>query len=450
MSKEDFKKWMNGKRDKAAVMLAATAMALNAAAQSPQKTQPKEKNRQPVENAEKTINLFGAATIGRIEEDGKTYVRFGEEYADMSEFDRKRIKKDFKEETEEAFANAEPDRTDTIPAAEVTRFGAYDYDEKNIVMTYVDFENRSDLAELVRRGKELYPGMSEQEFSARLNDRLDFMKELNDPSSPAYLTSRAHEEQHRTNDKLGIYAPGLSPEQYAVLNQYDECAASVAELNTYTSLYKKRLKEGKSSAEALKIFNKDKSFSFYKQALAAGLDPDSSEGKKLMVEGTLEMWKNNRRDAYQQQTVNFARDMVGRSDMATTIIGDEAELNKRIGKIFDNICDNDYCKEQGVENPGNLSRYLPAEKIELTPQVQREVGRATEERTGMTPEVRNSVRQALNAQKDKDKIRDLIRVASGRKSPQQVGRPISTEKEKRAADNAAVRQVLNDARHHTR
>ncbi len=267
-------------------------------------------------------------------------------------------------------------------------------------------------------------------------------------------STRAHEEQHRTNDKQGIYAPGLSPEQYAVINQYDECSANIAELNCYLSDYKKAIAGGMSKDEALKIFDRDseKRFTFFQSALAGGLDPDSKESKKLMVAGTLKMWQKEFRPMYDEQTEHSGKSAVGRSDAATTILGNEQELQKRINKIFDNIGNNDYCKQNGIEAPGRLSGYLPAERMELSPNVKESIAETVEGRTGLDAKDRELLQERIAGKKDKRQIKNLLKVLSGRKTPEQVsaGKSAYTGREQSQDNSGAWQKAVLDKASKTR
>ena len=106
-----------------------------------------------------------------------------------------------------------------------------------------------------------------------------------------------------------------------------------------------------------------------------------------MVEGSFEMWKNKRRtmNAYKQQISQFGTNTIGTSDLSATLIGNDQELQKRINKIFDNICENDYCRKEGIKSPGNLSKYLPEQTMELLPEVRAEIESGVKEKPVSAP-----------------------------------------------------------------
>ncbi len=194
----------------------------------------------------------------------------------------------------------------------------------------------------------------------------------------------------------------------------------------------------------MKVFDKEPDFAFYKEALAKGLDPDSKEGKKLMMEGSFEMWKNKRRTmkAYKQQISQFGTNSIGTSDLSATLIGNEQELQKRINKIFDNICENDYCKKEGIKSPGNLSKYLPEQTMELLPEVRAEIESGVKEKTGISADQREAIKQSVDGKSDKSKNRNLLKVLTGRKSPQQVAAKKTAPQPDRS--NAAMQKAIAD------
>ena len=368
------------------------------------------------------IDLYGTPIIQEQQKDGVVTAVNGAAIFPY-ELDGKEIAKEWKEEQKDLFANAEPDKVDTVSLAQMADgVGAYySMTDKNITTRNIDMSNidMKMLSELyVKQKPELSKEAAIQEFQSAMGQ----MSSLNDPQSLAARSLRAHEEQHRTNDKLGIYAPGLSPEQYGILNQYDECAANVAELNCILSDYKKALAAGQSKEEALKIFDKglDQKFDFYKDSLAAGLDPDSKEGKQLMVQGTIKMWQENYQSHYADQTGGTGAEAVDRSDAATTILGNEQELQKRIDKIFDNIGENDYCKQNGIKSPGNLSKHLPDKQMELEPDVKQYIADAVEGHIGFDAESREQIDQSIAGNTDKKQIKNLLKILTGRKSPEEV------------------------------
>ncbi len=331
----------------------------------------------------------------------------GDEYNYSQDKTRpKKLSRQWRQEEAQDFKEAGPDQIITITdPGEILVGGSYSPSQKNITLhefdiTFNEFE-------------EYYSDEYEDsQIQMAWNAISNHNKNLKD--------IRIHEEQHRTNDKLGIYAPGLSPEQYGILNQYDECSAKIAELNSYITDYKKALKEGKSKDEALQVFDNQKGFTFYKEALTQGLDPDSKEGRELMVQGTINMWQKNYQEFYQPQTFLIAQNGIFNTDAASLIIGNEKELQKRINMIFDNINNNNYSRKNGVKSPLNLSRYLPEEQMGLTPTVQQAIDDFIKGTNNLSPETRDYISDNIRGRTDKQKNLHLIQLLTGRKSADKV------------------------------
>lgn len=318
-------------------------------------------------------------------------------------------------------------------------FAYYHLEDKNIVTWHISLDGFD--AEKLTENYVRNTGADKKTARQMIHVLKEQIMALNDTQSLQARSVRAHEEQHRTNDKLNIYAPGLSPEQYVVLNQYDECSANIAELNCFLSDYKKVLAEGGSREEALKAFDQDfdQKFVFYKDALARGLDPDSREGKKLMVQGTIKMWEETYRPMYGVQLAMVGIDAVDRSDAAATILGNEQELQKRINKIFNNLCENDYCKQNGFKSPGNLSQYLPEKRMGLEAGVRGAVAEEVEFQTGLNAEAREKIDSSIAGKTDRKKIRNLLKVLSGRKLPEQVTAKTAKAGKEQSREQKAVR-----------
>lgn len=449
MSKKDLEDYIKKGGTKAMLALALQASAINAAAQNqPSDDQDKAKTEYVKQEEQsqsdiKTINLFDVATIERGEYEGENYVFIGDRAFDESRLDRKEILRDWKKDQKDFFKEAEPDRTDTISYRKFDgEMAHYDSSGKSITSNYIQMAPREEMIEQYKIDN---PTHGQEELNSFLA-KMDKLSKVNDPQSLANRAVVNHEEQHRTNDKLGIYAPGLSAEQYAVLYQYDEAAANVAELHTLTSEYKKKLKEGASKEDAAKVFENDIAgkFNFYKEALDKGLDPDSKEGKKLMIQGTIKMWQERYRTttAYQNLTVGVASDVVMRSDPASAMIGNDEELQKRINKIFDNICNNENCKKQGIEPLGKMSEYLPEQRMELLPEVKKRVNLKSRDYTGLSAETREQIKDSLDGKNDTKKIKNLLKILTGRKRPEQVGS--KKEQASPTVDKAVQRAMLED------
>ena len=79
---------------------------------------------------------------------------------------------------------------------------------------------------------------------------------------------------------------------YNIFYRIDECIKKAPVSFVEDIKYKESLSAGASKEEALKEFDvSGGDFSFYKEAIAGGLNPDSHEAKELMVNGTIKMWK---------------------------------------------------------------------------------------------------------------------------------------------------------------
>ena len=407
-----------------AALGAAVTMAVASPSLAAENTQPLQDTEMKIEGLEipqpetkkDTIDFYGIPIIQEKVENTVINEINGITVFDH-DLDKKKIEKDWKRGQKELFENAEPDRVDTVSFQQMADgVGAYyDLYDKNITSRYVktDGLDRDKIEEIYLKKN---PHLSEEEARKCVHTAFSNIDELNNPNSLMTQSIRAHEEQHRTNDKLGIYAPGLSPEQYALINQYDEVAANVAELNCIITGYKKQLASGVSKEEALKVFDGalDGKLGFYKDALAKGLDPDSKEGKKLMVQGTMKMWQENYQELYDSQMTGVGREAVGESDLASTVLGNDEEFQKRVKKIFDNIGNNDYNRDNKIRPLGNLSEYLPEKPMELRPIVKENIAQKVKEETGFGPEAREHLDNSIEGKKDKDKIKFMLKVLTGR------------------------------------
>ena len=378
-----------------------------------------------VGNEASAIDLFGTPIVQEHSEEG-TITRINNATISPNKLDDKEIAREWKREQRDLLKNAEPDVRDTVTVDVANRYygGAYaifDDHAKNITTLQYDLEN-SNLEQKRENFLNRQPEDQKETAIELWNSVINVYSELNNTSSVTARSVRTHEEQHRANDKLGIYAPGLSPEQYVLLTQYDEASASIAQLNCIVTDYKKALAAGQTKEEALKVFDTDldQHFTFYKDSLAAGLDPDSKEGKQLMVQGTIKMWEQIARPRYKRQLVQPGLIKLNRSDAAATILGNEQELQKRIDKIFNNICKNDYCKQNGIKSPGNLTKYLPDKQMELEPDVKQYIANAVEGKTGLDAESREQIAQAIPGNTGKKQIKNLLKILTGRKSPEDV------------------------------
>ena len=520
-----------------------TELAVQPVAESPENNEEQiEASQDSVKHKYEDVDLYGIpaqkATDGRS---GESIYFINDTPVLEGMLDAKKMKKYFKEDQKYLFKNAEPDRIhqDTtkidsegrpLNSSENYR-GVYNIDDKNIKIPYFDtapwFKEKAEELEGLMKGasmglpleqKEAYEKAFSEEIlklgeeAVTLNKKVD----QNDINNVAFKSIYAHEDQHRENDKSGIYAPGLSAEEYAVLNQYDEISANVAECNLLTrfyqknkkdldnalknypkqvaelnkcySEYKKALESGISQEDAMKIFDNkfddkdvlkaykdelikgdkppdnkeyamksfdklidDKSdlaeykgkllngempdnkeyalkvfdrnddFLFYKEAIANGLDPDSKEGKKQMVEGTYDMWVSEYQGAYSEQINNMGTEAVNVSSFGALTVGNQQEFNKRVNKIFDNIKGG--CKEFNIKGPGKLSEFLPNKAPDLSDEIAINIASAVREKIGMSREEREQVEKNIGAKNDKHAQRELIKRLTGRGKSNKNNKP---------------------------
>lgn len=113
-----------------------------------------------------------------------------------------------------------------------------------------------------------------------------------DKDNNQYNQSRetlTHEQKHRDNYLRGMYAYAVSPDQAYKREMHDEISANIAEL---ISLREEYIRTGDIS-----VFDKERRFSFYKEAIEKGeIKPNSpyqedfDKEMRLIVNGTQKMW----------------------------------------------------------------------------------------------------------------------------------------------------------------
>lgn len=351
-----------------------------------------------------TLKFFNVADIQTIKQDGSTYYLVdGKAVLTPEMLNSKELNKKYRKGEKELRNNAEEDRLlqDTIPASEAEYSGMYDNDSKNIKIPFL----KNDLRDNVKENLDLLDHLSSKGLN--LEDVLEWVDKRNDQESVIYKSILAHEEQHRSNDKLGVYAPGLNPEQYAIINQYDEVSSRVAALGVYVNEYQNQIKKGSTKEEALEIFNDASDFRFYKEALQNGLDPQSKEGKAIMVSGCIDLWKNE--DAlmplYKSQIYNIAAKSIDENSLQSIVLGNEKELEKRIDKIFDNILVND--------KTVSMKQYLPKESLETSKEIKENLSYQVREKTGLDAEDIASINKDIKGKTYKEKAENLIKSLRG-------------------------------------
>ena len=422
MSLEDFKNFTKGNGWKKVAMIATIVSAHQAHAMADNNKNNDRKDAKvetiiPVVDKEDNIaekNLAGVAKLELVRTDDGDIVPIINDKVIVNGLEPlKELKKEYKEEQKEAFADAVSDNVEEISVNEFVEnhaLGNYSTTFKNITQYTVDTEDY-----------DFNPSKVEQVFST-LNEEdrkkaekaLELIMDINDEKSIRNQLTAVHEEQHRINDKNNIYAPGISAEQYGKLNYWNEISAKVTELALLDHLYKKQIKQGVSQEDAIKIFDKNKEFVFYKNALQNGMKPDSKEAKKLMVQGTISMWRDNYEALYQEQTKNTISYNLAYGNVASVLIGNDKDYQKRVEKIFDSIDENPQLKEKGVKI-GNLSQYLPEKDIELSSDIKAYAAYETKKFTSLTPEQGQEISEKLPGSQKKD-IKNLIKILTGRKT----------------------------------
>lgn len=400
MALEDFKKHMKH----ATIAAAALAATARVEAQQLQTQAPKDAQKAKTEQvaqpnkakeAEKTINFFDVAKVSEVKEDGEKYHIVDDAPIPADMLKERALKREFKKDEKTAWKEAEQDRIfqDTVNLSDVTFAGTYSADMKRIDIPYIN----NDL---------IQENPNENNYEEHLKGSVfkDVVDQHNDVESLSFKSLMAHEEQHRSNDKLGIYAPGLSAEQYAVLNQYDEISCNIAGLNVYVNDYKEQIKSGVSKEEALKVFDLARQ-SDYKQVIADGVDPDSKEGRAKLVGVCFDDWKNSTGKHYQSQIEGIAIEKMDGNSFQALTLGNDKELDKRIEKVFNNIAGG---------KSGELSEFLPSEKLTLTPTVENNLAREVEQKIGLSKEDRNTISSELDGKSYKKQARALIKSLTGR------------------------------------
>ena len=398
----DFKKL----KDKAikvakAVVLTATVAMSNTPAHSKTSKEDKLPDKDKIENFANTPSAelkISEAISYATDKNGSLHYVTEENVIDVDNIKTPRQEtKKYKQEQTEAFENAPNDTTVVVSMQEFTENrvgGFYSQDDKNITIYNVDSSKESVKEDINKQTAKL--NLTEAQINS------DFASSI-----------EIHEKQHKTNDKDNIYAPGLNPEQQGKLNCHDEITANIAQLVAMNDEYQKKLATGTPQEEALKVFSiMGDRFSFYQNALKEGIDPNSDEAKKLMVQGTMKMWKEKYQERYSEQINMY---MENTSSIAGTLIGNEAEYKKRVEKIYDNIDENPLLKEKGIKI-GNLSKYLPKEDIELSPQQIQLANDITIKKTGFSAKEGSLISKLLPGKQKKDQKNFVKRVVKNPKA----------------------------------
>lgn len=347
----------------------------------------------------------------------------------------KTAKKEYKRKQQDAFKNAGEDeivRKDLKSFLyEVNEYGGvirgeYSPAGKNVLMD--SFSLTKEEIDNLKQSEEYTPEQAQQiielynSFAATPSEEISFI---------------THENQHKINDLNNVDAPGLNAVEYGKLNCWDECSANVAQLVVANHKYKETLSAGASKEEALKEFDiMNGRFSFYKEAIAGGLNPDSNEAKELMVNGTIKMWKENSLEDYiKVQIPTVMRRVSDDVNAAGLLIGNEQDYSQRKDKMFDSLDQNPEIQKLGIK-VGKLSQYLPKEDFQFSENLMIEANKITKERTGFSLDEGKQISDALPGSQKKDQ-KTLAKALSNPKKMLQLSGRIS------AAINEPVKKEGN-------
>jgi len=421
MSKADFEKYMKRMAVRTVITLTVAASVTNATAREEKHGEENVLYEYPAtfpchRDDSDTKSLFGIAKLGTYEQGGKLYPTInGNIVRGNYERTLKKEQRMFRREQKQAFFQAPTNLVDTVKIEDfwkTSNLASYDEITKNIRFHY--FETTDDVDKLYHIIRKKNPHLSEERIKTLVQLQQHISQALNNRNSLDFKCLNGHEQTHRNNDKMNLYAPGLSAEQYAILNQYDEISANVVHLLILEDAYKKRRQAGVTEEEALKIFEStyNGKFAFYKEALEQGLDCESETAKWLKVQGTCRMWIYKYRKQYYSQGKQAAMDRLGAYNIASLAMGNQVEFRKRIKKIFDNFDSNIQLRQLGIK-VGRMSQYLPKKIISLEPCLYQKINKETLKYTGMTLEEGKRLSEALPGKPKKDAAK-LLKLLSGR------------------------------------
>lgn len=350
------------------------------------------------------ISLENGKTFKFVREKGEQYTIVDNAVYDKNmQASTKTAKKEYSKEQQQAFNNAEKDETvrkdlesflDDISEIGGVRVGGYSSTEKNIIINSFNL-TPEELNEL-KESKNYTPEQAQQ-----------IIEKYNrfTGTSSEEISTLYHENQHKINDLNNAYAPGLNAVEYGKLNCWDECSANVAQLVVANHKYKESLSAGASKEEALKEFDvSGGDFSFYKEAIAGGLNPDSHEAKELMVNGTIKMWKEKYLEFYMKEQVPSTMRRVSLSNdvnAAGLLIGNEQDYSQRKDKMFDSFDQNPEIQKLGIK-VGKLSQYLPKEDFQFSENLMIEANKITKEKTGVSLDEGKQISDDLPGSQEKD------------------------------------------------
>ena len=138
-----------------------------------------------------------------------------------------------------------------------------------------------------------------------------------------------HEQKHRDNNNAGLYAYPMSKEQVYKLVMHDEISANIATLIYMRDEYLK--------TKNLDVFNGDKMFTFYTDAIKSGeIDPFSSSKKDfdkemaLIVNGIRDVWIQKYARVYEEEHYAIALDYGEKDETHAKFFDQNYERAKKI------------------------------------------------------------------------------------------------------------------------
>ena len=138
-----------------------------------------------------------------------------------------------------------------------------------------------------------------------------------------------HEQKHRDNNNAGLYAYPMSKEQVYKLVMHDEISANIATLIYMRDEYLK--------TKNLDVFNGDKMFTFYTDAIKSGeIDPFSSSKKDFdkemafIVNGIRDVWIQKYARVYEEEHYAIALDYGEKDETHAKFFDQNYERAKKI------------------------------------------------------------------------------------------------------------------------
>lgn len=423
MSLREFKQFVKNKRN---TVLAVAALSANMSfAQAQENTEDRK-----TDQTEQTAQKMPEYVLGKEVHDGQEFSTVnGNVILGNTDSDLRKDLKEYKKDQKRLFNNAEQDVINTINLKQFLSddlITGAQYDDMNKRVEYSRFDLGST-EEIAKKLREENPDMSIEQATRTAEQYYNNTQSLNDHESPSFAGLSAHEKQHLNNDKDNIYAPGLNAEQYGKLYQYDEMTANISHLLVLEHKYQELINSGISKEEALKIFDNgpNSQFNFYKEALNKGLEPGSKDAKKLIVNGTCQMWTEKFSEHYASLIQSKIDNYLTANDAGSLAMGNEPEFQRRRDKMFDNLGNNETLKELGIK-PGKLSSYLSEKNISLSPELKNYCNNQTLTYTGMTLEQGKTLSEKMPGSPKKDAV-NFINILRGKKISNKIRKIFKTQ-----------------------